>query len=300
MFENIIGNEKNKKILQDIIESGNISHSYIFAGKEGIGKTLFAKEFAKLILCSKTRNEPCTSCQKFDNGNNPDFYIIDGEGQSIKNDQIKYINKKIHEKPIQANKKIYIIKNAENMTKEAQNSLLKTLEEPPEYAIIILIANNDNLLLNTIKSRCIKINFCELSELEIKEILEKKESKKDVSEKLLEISEGSASRAIALYGREEEYSKIRSIILNLQKISLVELMKKKEEIFIDKEKVNDVLDYINNCFYKNILDNSKYISCIKKIEQTKQRLNKNSNYDMTIDNLLFSIWEEINGNYNRC
>ena len=165
-FENIIGNEKVKELLNKTISSNNILHSYLFLGIEGIGKSLFAKEFAKMILCQEEKRacNKCKSCIEFENGNNPDFAIIEAEEKNIKIEQIRYIEQKISEKPITSNRKVYIINNSDTMTKEAQNCLLKTLEEPPEYATIILISSNENKLLNTIRSRCIKINFNKLNE----------------------------------------------------------------------------------------------------------------------------------------
>ena len=160
-FNNIIGNEKIKSYLQEFINNKAISHSYLFSGQDGIGKKLFAREFAKMILCLSD-NKPCNSCSsciKFDSNNNPDFLQIEPDGNSIKISQIREMQKNVYEKPILSNKKVFIIDESEKMTEEAQNSLLKTLEEPPEYMVIILISSNENKLLNTIKSRCLKINF---------------------------------------------------------------------------------------------------------------------------------------------
>ena len=138
MFETILGNEKNKQILQKSIQNNTISHSYMFVGIQGIGKKIIAKEFAKNILClnqeNKNSNTNCTckSCIEFETNNNPDFSIIEPDGNSIKIEQIRELQKRIQEKPIISNSKVYIIDNADMMTQEAQNCLLKTLEEPPE------------------------------------------------------------------------------------------------------------------------------------------------------------------------
>ena len=176
IFENIIGNEKNKELLNQIISMNNIAHSYMFIGKESIGKMLFAKEFAKAILCINDSKPcgKCKSCIEFESSNNPDFEIIEPVGNSIKIEQIRELIKKVYEKPIVSNKKVYIINDSNLMTKEAQNSLLKTLEEPPEYVSIILIASNENLFLPTIKSRCTKIMFKKLTDNELKTILKRK------------------------------------------------------------------------------------------------------------------------------
>ena len=139
MFEELIGNQKVKETLIKSIISNRISHSYMFLGIEGIGKALFAKEFAKAILCLKEGEycDNCKSCIEFSTDNNPDYVYIEPEETKIKIDQIRNMQLKVAEKPIISNKKVYIINDAETMTPEAQNCLLKTLEEPPEYVTII-------------------------------------------------------------------------------------------------------------------------------------------------------------------
>ena len=175
-FSDIVGNEKTKELLVQILEQQKLSHSYLFLGKQGIGKFIIAKQWSKMILCQnkQTGCDNCKSCIEFDSNSHPDFFIIDNEGATIKIDQIRQMQVKILEKPIVSDKKVYIINDAENMTKEAQNCLLKTLEEPPEYAIIILIGSNENSFLNTIRSRCTKINLKRLNENELRKVLQDK------------------------------------------------------------------------------------------------------------------------------
>ena len=298
MFDNILGNEEAKQVLENSVKTGKISHSYMFIGQEGIGKFMIAKEFAKAILCNG-REKPCNiceSCVKFNGSNNPNVEIINEvEEKSIKTEKIKEMVKSVYEKPIGTSKKIYIINDSQKMTKEAQNSLLKTLEEPPEYAIIILIVNNDNLLLNTIKSRCTKIKFNKLTKKEVEIVLKQQYGYKDISDNILEISDGSITHALAVYGKEEIFSEIGNIFTNIDKINIIDLLNKKDLVFKDKESIYEILDYINIIFFNKIKTNIKYTHCIRIVEETKDRLTKNSNYDMTIDNLLLKIWEEING-----
>ena len=167
-FNNIIGNEKVKDLLNNSIEVNNFVHSYMFVGPSGIGKSLFARDLAEKILCNSPSNKACnncSSCTKFESNNHPDFFIIDtDDGKSIKIGQIRLMQEQICQKPILSDKKIYVINNSDLMTVEAQNCLLKTLEEPPKYAIIILVLSNENKLLTTIKSRCTKIVFQKLSD----------------------------------------------------------------------------------------------------------------------------------------
>ena len=103
---------------------------------------------------------------------------------------------------------------------------------------------------------------------------------------------GSVKKAIGLKDREEEYTKTDKIFRN---IDIIDLIASKEEIFKSKQEVEDILNYINLIFYDKIKSNIKYIQCMKTVEDTKERLNKNNNFDMTIDNFIMAVWEEING-----
>lgn len=124
----IKGNIKNQKDLEKIVQSKNVLHSYLFLGKEGIGKKQIAKEFAKKILCIESKEDDCKckSCTCFITNNHPDVQIINEESETIKIATIREFIKSVYEKPILSEKKIFIINDADKMTKEAQNSLLKT------------------------------------------------------------------------------------------------------------------------------------------------------------------------------
>lgn len=297
MFSNILGNEEIKKILVKSIKTQKISHSYMFIGQSGIGKFMVAKEFAKVVLC-QGEQKPCNKCEaciKFNGGNNPDIQIIDEEEKSIKTETIKEMIKGVYEKPITSSKKVYIINDSQKMTKEAQNSLLKTLEEPPEYVVIILITENENLLLNTIKSRCTKLKFNPLTDNEITKILKEKYEYSEVSKNILEVAGGSVTHALSVKGKEDVFNEIKNAFTILENTNIIDLLNKKDLIFKDKDSIYEVLNYINVTLFNKAKENIKYTNCIKIVEETKERLKKNSNYDMTIDNLLIKLWEEING-----
>ena len=147
MFQNILGNNNIKEELIKTVKSNKYSHSYLFIGTAGIGKRLIAREFAKMILCGAEEKYcgKCKSCIEFDSRNNPDFKEIEPDGNSIKIDQIREMQAKVIESPIISSRKVYIINDADLMTIEAQNCLLKTLEEPPDFVNIILITNDISL-----------------------------------------------------------------------------------------------------------------------------------------------------------
>lgn len=297
IFENIVGNEKNKKLLEDIIIKNKIANAYMFIGQESIGKFLFAKEFAKAILCLNP-NKPCNTCKsclEFDNSNNPDLTIIEPDGNNVKIEQIRELNRKVVEKPIVSTKKVYIINDGQNITKEAQNALLKTLEEPPEYVTIILITTSESAFLPTIKSRCTKINFNKLTEEEMLKILKEKYNYQNVGNIVYKTSNGSISKSIQIIEKQSEFEDINKMFSNLEHANVIDLINSKEVVFKDKEDINSILDYIITIFFEKIKDNRKYIECIEIAENAKERLRKNSNYDMTIDNFMLNVWEEING-----
>ena len=295
MFENIVGNKKNKEILEKTIVLNKISHSYIFWGTEGIGKKMIAKEVAKKILCLEERTENCNckSCIEFNSNNNPDFQIIEDDDGKIKIEQIRQMQRKVAEKPIISNSKVYIIDNADTMTKEAQNCLLKTLEEPPEYITIILICSNEDNLLSTIKSRCARIHFEPIKDEEIKRYIKIKFPEQQISENMIKFSQGSIGKAIELNTKKEIYENIEQILLNMQNKDLIDIVKMCEIIYKSKEEIESILEYINVVLLKLSKQNIKYIECIKIVEETKKRLKANSNYDMCIDYMIFSMWQKI-------
>ena len=269
----------------------------MFVVIEGIGKQIMAKDFAQMILCTNETNkgcQQCKSCIEFMSNNHPDFLYIEPDGNSIKIEQIRYLQRKIQEKPIISDKKVYIINDADKMTTEAQNCLLKTLEEPPEYSTIILIGSNENAFLNTIKSRCMKIPFKPIEAKYVKQYMEKTYEMTNISQNMLEAFQGSIGKAISLKDKKEQYENIESMIEKLNKTDMTELMKLGEPLYQAKEEIMNILDYINIILLRLAKENTQYANCIDIIEDTKKRLNQNANYDMCIDNMIFNMWEEVN------
>ena len=295
MFENIIGNKKNKEILEKAIEINKTSHSYIFCGTEGIGKKLIAKELAKEILCLEKNKDNCNckSCIEFDSDNNPDFQLIESLDGKIKIEQIRQMQRKVAEKPIISNNKVYIIDDADTMTAEAQNCLLKTLEEPPEYVTIILICTNEGNLLSTIKSRCTRMQFEPIKDEEIKEYVKTKLPDEQISEKLIELAQGSIGKAIKLNEKKDIYENIENILVSMQCRDLIDIVQMSEVIYKSKEEIKSILEYINVLLMKLSKQNIKYINCVQIVEETKRRIKANSNYDMCIDYMIFSMWQNV-------
>lgn len=291
MFEGIVGNNKIKAELEKAVKQNKTSHSYLFVGISGIGKKMIAKEFAKMLLCLNEEQycNNCKSCLEFQNNNQPDFIQIEPEGNSIKIEQIRELQKRVQEKPIISNKKIYIIDDADLMTQEAQNCLLKTLEEPPEFTTIILIGSNENAFLPTIKSRCMILHFQKIEDNEIRLFLEQNYEMTNISQNMLDTFQGSIKKAISLKDKQEEYQIIENLITNLSKKDLIDILNEAELLYKEKEEIYETLDYINIILLKMSRTQPIYSNCIGIVEETKKRLRQNANYDMTIDDLLFKL-----------
>ena len=290
MFENIIGNNNVKEYLKKCIIDKDYSHSYMFLGLEGVGKKLYAQNFSKQILCldannkcekytQKDNQKKCDSCIKFDSGNHPDFEIIEPDGKSIKIDQIRNLQQNIANKPIISKNKIFIINNADTMTEESQNCLLKTLEEPPKYGIIFLIVSNESKMLPTIKSRCVTLKFNKIE----KEEIEKKFP--DLSEEQIELLDGSLKLKDTIKEKETEYESIVEFINNLDK-GIPYLMNNTKILYDGKNNINEILDYLNI-----ILLNKKMFNEIEFVEKTKRKLQLNNNYEMCIDYLIINLYK---------
>lgn len=301
-FNNVIGNVEVKDYLRKNIEAGNILHSYLFLGTEGIGKLIIAKEFAKSILCiedGKNEECKCKSCLCYDGNNHPDFNIINETGETIKIEQIRNLVEKVIEKPIVSNRKVYIINDCDKMTKEAQNCLLKTLEEPPEFACIILISSNENMILNTIKSRCMKVKFKNIENKLLYDYAINEIGYNDVSENLLKTFDGSIGKAINLKENKEKYEEIDTLINKMKTDDIISIFLTSKFMY-DKEKIFDILDYLTVSLYSKAKEDKRYLNCLKHVSKSTLRLKSNGNFDMNVDSLLFNIWEELNEKSNRC
>lgn len=161
-FSQIIGHEKQMSHLVRSLESEKFVHAYIFNGPAGIGKKRIAHALMTAILCKASKTEPCESCSsclKLKTDNHPDIMEIKPESGSVKNQQVEGFQRFVNIKPYESDHKIIIIEDADTMTVSAQNRILKVLEEPPSYVVIVMLTTNINRLLPTIRSRCLGMNF---------------------------------------------------------------------------------------------------------------------------------------------
>ncbi len=222
-FAEIIGQEDAKSLLKNAIKTGNHSHAYIFSGEKGSGKMMLAEAFAMMLQCENPSDDACLechSCKQALSHNHPDIiYVSREEGKSnIGVDVVReQIINDVDIKPYSSKYKIYIVDEAERMNPQAQNAILKTIEEPPEYAIIILLSANHNAFLQTILSRCVLIQMKSVDSESIKRLLQTKYEIVDYqTEMVATFAQGNIGKAIAL-ATDSRFNDVKSQVLSLCK-----------------------------------------------------------------------------------
>ena len=345
MFENIIGQNTIKSLFSNLVYTGKVGHGYVFNGPLGVGRKHFAYELAKVIMCMNPRLKSrddigacgyCDSCRLInagrygaENGNNPDLiYIAPLKGKdSISVEAIRDMQQELITAPLYSNKKIIMIDVAEKMTVQAQNCLLKTLEEPPFYVIIIMICANMSLILETIKSRSVKIDFVRYSKDEIVQAF--KMVARDISETASLDESFVISYADGIIGRVMDLKDGQA--LELIRNSLFEMIcsmpdgmdsKNYLSVFEKNKDKDEYIFYTLLAFYRDILMCAKFgkgaeiqnknkrleifemssilkatgaYACIDIIDEAWKRLGRNVNYKLCIETMLIRLQEESNG-----
>ena len=325
-FKDVVGHKDIIKYIENAVSEGKVSHAYILNGERGAGKKMLASLFAATLLCEKGGPDPCNvchSCRQAESGNHPDIIRVQHEKpNTISVDDIRQqVYYDIQIKPYQGAYKIYIIAEADLMSVQAQNALLKTIEEPPEYAVIFLLTENAEVLLPTITSRCVMLKLRNIKDTLIKkylmETMEVPDYKADVC---TAFAQGNMGRAILL-ANSEHFNEIRDEAVQLLKyideMELNEIVKAIKRINTFKLEVNDYLDIIM-IWYRDVLlykatkdittvvfkDQIKYIKerakkssyegielIIESLEKAKTRLKANVNFDLVMELLLLTIKE---------
>ena len=318
MSDFILGNEKIRHHLMESIIKQSISHAYILAGDKGIGKSKIAREFAMELICEKhTGCGECPACRQFLADAYPDFFYMDAEGkETIGIDRIREnIVNDVSIRPYHGKVKIYIIDEADKMTVGAQNALLKTIEEPPEYVVILLLVRNMSLLLETIRSRCIKLLLSAVSNDRIKRWLVEKGASEDLATVVASYSNGAPGIAKAMAESEDFAGMYNQNVEFLKKISEASINDILLFIGELKKRTGGFKDFIHflRLWYRDIcilkltkkIDNLVFIreesiilrlsreytlkkinSIIDLIDETETRLNSNVSGD-TVMELLF-------------
>ncbi len=326
-YSDIIGHEDIVKHFKGSIELGKVSHAYILNGEKGVGKKTLAKVVSKSLQCETGNPDPCgecKSCLQVESGNQPDIIWVNHEKPNVISvDEVRsQILNDIDLKPYSSKYKIYIVPDAQMMNPQAQNALLKTLEEPPEYAIIMLLTDNVDKFLPTILSRCIVLNFKPVQLIEMIEYLEEMGVDKAKARFCADFAQGNLGKAVRL-AISPDYNEIKEdsvrLLRRIQDMDMDEVIRAVKNMGKYKLDVTDYID-IMTMWFRDILlvkiSNSpnktifkeefstmkKQASCVsyegveeilKALNKLKIRLEANVNFDIAMELTLLTIKENM-------
>ena len=277
MFESIIGHEKEKKTIENILKNNTFSHAYLFVGPSGIGKCLFARELAKVLL--NTNNlDTCLDYKYVCKESDKKEFSVERIRKEVLDD--------IYIAPAMSDRKVYIIDDGETLNSSSQNALLKTLEEPPQNVHIIIISNSLNTFLPTILSRINVINFNGIESDKLKEYINKKFDIK-LSDNIIDFIDGSIGMATNVIENNllDKLSSVEKLYnLILKKDLSNALIIANDGILSDENS----LKYLEFLFNKN-----KLYHIVKFVEHAYIRLKNNGNYDIVIDNMIIDIIDNL-------
>lgn len=325
-FGDIIGHQQMQQHLENAILSNKVGHAYLFQGDPGSGKRLMANTFAMALQCEAGGAKgcgQCHSCKQAVSRNHPDIiYVTHEKPNSIGVDDIRgQLVSDVMIKPYNGKYKVYIVSEAEKMTAQAQNALLKTLEEPPAYAVILLLTTNASVLLDTIRSRCVLLNLKPVPDDQVRKyLMENLEIPDYQADICVAFAQGSIGRAAAL-ASSENFNAIKAsamqLVNNIKEMDINDVISGVKNVMQYKVDINDYLDILAVWFrdvlyfkatrdidgiifrdqLKGIRKNASTSSyeglevILKALQTAKTRLDANVNFDLTME-LLFLTMKE--------
>lgn len=327
-LDDILGNEHIVEHFKKAIENNKISHAYIINGEKGMGKRTVAKAFAMTLLCEEKGTVPCMkchSCVQALTDNNPDLITITPDKpMTLSIDHIRQtLVNDVELKPYSNSHKVYIVEDAELMNNAAQNAILKTIEEPPEYAVIILLTTNISALLQTVLSRCVKLDMQPLKKEVVKKYLMEKEKVVDYQADIaVSFAGGNLGKAIELSksqdfaGMLDEVIQLLRYIKDMQAYEVVAAVKRASDYkfrftdYIDLMILwfRDVLVYkasqnVNELVFKDEIQTIKEHAAkssyngieqiLEAMDKAKLRLKANVNFDVAIEMMFLTIRDNI-------
>ena len=325
-FKDVVGHKDILKYISSAVENNTVSHAYILNGERGSGKKMLANLFAMTLLCETGDNEPCGkchSCKQAESGNHPDIIRVTHEKpNSISVDDIRtQVNNTVDIKPYQGPYKVYIIPQADMMTPQAQNAILKTIEEPPSYAVFLLLTENAETLLPTINSRCVMLKLRNIKDTLIKKyLMENLEIPDYKADMCTAFAQGNMGRAIML-ANSDHFNEIREeavqLLKHISEMELNEIVAAVKNISVYKLEITDYLDIImiwyrdvllykatkeiDKVVFKDQLQSIKEQArkssyegielILESLEKAKARLKANVNFDLVMELLFLTIKE---------
>lgn len=318
----IAGHQQIVQTLMNAVASGHVVHAYLFAGPAGVGKATTARAFARALLCSQPVGGDacggCRTCRQAANRNHPDLYTLQPAGASIKIEQVRGMLRRIPYRSYQGGRKVFLIHQAELMTADASNCLLKTLEEPPGDTVIILISDQPQSLLPTILSRCQQCAFKSIPLPELTEGLVALHGLEPVKAGLAAaMAGGSMGKALAYAAGTFQTERSLAIRLahDLDEAAPYEALMMAGQLAEQKEKVSAILELLK-CWYRDLLvfkftgetgllyhldhidiiereagsfETGRLLEILEEIETTRKKFEANANTRLALDILFLHL-----------
>jgi DNA polymerase-3 subunit delta' len=248
-FEEIAGHDRPVTILKRALANKTLAHAYLFSGGEGIGKKMTALALAAAVNCRDAGPDggcgQCPSCRKVAALVHPDVHVLEADGDEIKIDQVRQVQADLALKPFEGTKKILIVDGAENMNQASANAFLKTLEEPPGEALIVLICSLPQRLLPTIRSRCQEIRFMPLPRpILAQELMRKRGLSEEDAWFIAALAQGSLGRGIGMDVEQEKAvrEELMALWSGLGQMSAGEVLAQAEAFSKDRDRLERMLD----------------------------------------------------------
>lgn len=325
-FQDVIGHEHLVEHLQSAIAMGKVSHAYIFDGEKGAGKNFLADIFASALQCESKEQKPCgicTSCKQSEGRNHPDIIRVTHEKpNTISVDDIRQqLCSDVLIKPYKGPYKVYIVDEAEKLNVQAQNALLKTIEEPPAYAVILLLTTNAESFLPTILSRCVTLHLKPTKDSQVRKYLMEQVKIPDYQADIcVAFAQGNIGKARRL-ALSEEFGQMKDHAIHLvkyiQEMEISELIDSMEKLTEFKTDISDYLDllmvwYRDVLLYKATWNPSSIVfsdeihtirkmatqssyegieKILNALDKAKSRLAANVNFNLTMELLLLTMKE---------
>jgi len=255
-FDQILGHDKQKEVLLRAVHTGRLAHAYLFEGPEGVGKKLMALALARLVFCEqKSGCSGCIACRKIDHGNHPDIHVVEPDGNFIKIEQIRSLQREAAYKPLEAPRRIILIDCADQLHPNAGNALLKTLEEPRGDILFLLLTSRPEAVLETIRSRCQRLRFPPIALRDLQRLLtERLELEETQAHLLAALSDGSFKKA---FGKDREFyldgrKELLKAVSALSEGSVLPLFELAEKIVKDSEHLDETIEVLQ-AFYRDQL-----------------------------------------------
>ena len=322
-FTNIYGHQKQIGMLQKAMALSRVGHSYVFSGLDAIGKKTLALAFTQAMICQKpsSLNDACgncPSCRKMASGNHPDIHTLEPQGQFIRIETIRNIQQQMTYKPLEGQKRLFIIDDADKMNEQAANALLKTLEEPSRDNIMILVTARPYWLPQTILSRCRHVRMNPLTAETVAQFLvEQKQMDPSKATLLASLSGGSIGQALGLNSDDmiafrSELSRLLAAAIRKDPMSLLALA---SFLGQDKKEIRQGLKILNTYFrdalvYKETARASMIINAddlptitslagrlrseeillnIALVDQSSEAIEMNVNKSLTLEAMAFKL-----------